>query len=50
MRSTEVKKVLGHFLDVLMDLEAEILPESRLFMPHLPIYVSGADFIEILRF
>ena len=31
MRSTEVKGVLGHVLDVLMDLEAEILPESRSF-------------------
>ena len=29
MRSTEVKGVLGDVLDVLMDLEAEILSESR---------------------
>ena len=29
MRSTEVKVVWGHLLDVLMDLEAESLPESR---------------------
>ena len=42
---------LGHFLDVILDLEAETLSESRdLLMPDLAIWVSGADLVKITSF
>ena len=54
LRSTEVdrgrpksRKYLEHFLDVLMDLEAQTSSELRSFYA-LSIYsVSGAEFIKI---
>ena len=41
---------MGHLLDVILELEAETLSESRFFMPDLTIWVSGADFIKMGEF
>ena len=47
-RSTEIAKVFGFFLVVLMDLEAETLSELKHFMLYRSILVSGTGFIKIM--
>ena len=41
---------LGHFLDVILELEAETLSELIFLMPDLTIWFSRADFIEMGEF
>ena len=42
------RKYLVHFLDVLMDLEAQTSSELRSFMLYRSIWVLGADFNKIV--
>ena len=41
---------MGHFLDVILELEAETLSESNFLMADLTIWISGADFIKMGEF